>query len=351
MSLERLRSGYRDFAEHEAAGRSPLYAELAAGVADDDELLAWLDRLPVGKRQPNLMFAAARVAGGEIGGFGELRSLLSKRRDEVEALLLARRTQTNEAARCATLLPLLAALPQPLALLEVGASAGLCLLPDRYAYEYEVEPRAGRGGGDPAAAERGDDPAEPGAGAGDPAPPRILRLGTGAPLLRCRVSGPAPLPTAIPRIAWRAGLDLAPVDLGDPQQVAWLEALVWPGEGDRLQTLRAAIAVAREDPPRVVQGDLTKDLPALAAEAPPDTTLVVFHTAVLAYVPRKGRAAFRRAVDSLDAVWIANEAPRILGVDPATVAPSLFVLARDGEPLAHTDGHGSFLTWLGDAGA
>jgi hypothetical protein len=49
---------------------------------------------------------------------------------------MKRRTQTNEPARCATLLPLLALLPQPLALLEIGASAGLCLLPDLYSYKY-----------------------------------------------------------------------------------------------------------------------------------------------------------------------------------------------------------------------
>ncbi|MFE1255308.1 DUF2332 family protein, partial [Streptomyces fungicidicus] len=55
---------------------------------------------------------------------------------QVSSLMLARMTQTNESARCATLLPVLAALPQPLALIEVGASAGLCLYPDRYRYRY-----------------------------------------------------------------------------------------------------------------------------------------------------------------------------------------------------------------------
>ena len=59
---------------------------------------------------------------------------------------------------------------------------------------------------------------------------------------------------------------------------------MWPGEEYRIPLLRAAIEVARADPPRVVAGDLRTDLPALAAEAPRDATLVVFHTAVLMYV-------------------------------------------------------------------
>ena len=62
--MSRVAAGYEDFAEHEAAGRSPLYVELAHGVAHDAELLRWLDGLPTGKRQPNLLFTAYRLVAG-----------------------------------------------------------------------------------------------------------------------------------------------------------------------------------------------------------------------------------------------------------------------------------------------
>ena len=140
---DRLAEAYRRFAD-EARGRSPLYVELSLRMADDRELLALLSQLPLPKQQPNLLLAAVRRLCGTPGGWSEFRAWVDARRDEVLELIRARRTQTNEPARCATLLPLLATLPEPLALLEVGTSAGLCLLPDRYAYDYDghrVPPR------------------------------------------------------------------------------------------------------------------------------------------------------------------------------------------------------------------
>ena len=300
---------YRHFADFEAAGRSPLYAELAAGVSRDAEVQAWLEGLPKPKRQPNLLFAAYRLLAGTPSGWPEFRQRLSERRGEIEAVMLERRTQTNEPARCALMLPLLAALPQPLALLEVGASAGLCLLPDRYGYDYDGGPR----------------------------------LGDGSPILRCTPTGEPPLPAALPEVVWRAGLDLEPIDLGDEAKLRWLELLVWPGEEYRLDTLRGAIEVARRDPPRVVVGDLTTDLAALASEAPRDATLVVFHTAVLVYVARDGRAAFRATVAYLGATWIACEGAPILDFEPGP--PDAMALALNGRRVAWADGHGSWLSW------
>ena len=119
---------------------------------------------------------------------------------------------------------------------------------------------------------------------------------------------------------------------------------------DREDRLAAAIASARRDPPVVHRGDLVTDLPALAAQAPAEATLVVYHTSVLFYVPPPGRRQFAAAVRSLPAVWLSNEAP---GVVPDIPLPadqgtqSLNLLARDGRtPLAFTDSHGTWLQWF-----
>jgi hypothetical protein len=309
---------YRGFAESEARGWSPRYEQWAHGVAGDAGLLALLDELPTAKRQPNLLFAAARYAGVPAGPFPEFRQALLERWPAVREVMLARRTQTNEPGRCAVLLPLLAALPQPLALLEVGASAGLCLYPDRYSYQYSGRPRL-------------DPPGGPG------------------PLLDCEVTGPAPIPTQLPRIVWRAGIDLNPLDVRDPDDVRWLESLIWPEHDYRRTRLAAAVEVARVEPAHLVTGDLNEKLELVALTKPAGATLVVFHTAVLWYLDADDRAAFVAAVRGLDAHWIANEAPDVL---PVTAPPSpepdrlMPLLTLDGEPMAYSAGHGQSLHWL-----
>lgn len=319
--LDRLAEDYVRFAEHEARGRSALYEELARGVAGDREILAALAELPRAKQQPNLVFAGVRHLCGLPDGWAQFRRWFLERRDGVVALMLARRTQTNEPARCATMLPLLATLRAPLALLEVGAAAGLCLLPDHYGYVY---------GGHHVA------PARP--------------VAAQPPTFACRAGSRTPLPERGVEVVWRAGLDLEPIDVHDCDQVAWLETLVWPGEGSRLELLRRAIGVARVDPPRVVRGDLRRDLARLAAEAPLNATLVVFHSAVLAYVADPSdRVAFADAVGALDAVWIANEAPGLFDHAEPVREPwptGRFLLSRDGRPIAWTDAHGASIDWL-----
>ena len=308
---------YRQWAR-EAAGLSPAYESLAIAVAGDRVVLDFLSALSPPKQQPNLLFAAARYLLGRPAEIGDLRALVSTRPADLSGVMLARRTQTNEPARCATLLPALGQLPEPLALIEVGASAGLTLLVDRYSYDYDGLHLAGA----------------------DPQ----------APTLHCRVRGPVPVPSRLPAIAWRAGLDLSPLDVTSDEDMAWLSCLVWPDEGDRQERLSAAIAAARRHPPPVHRGDLRTDLAALAATAPAGATLVIYHSAVLAYLSPEDREGFASTVRALNCVWLANEAPGVVpGVGTPDVYrdPGPFILVRDGsEALAIADGHGSWLHWL-----
>lgn len=132
---------YRSFAEHEAAATSPTLHDWALAVANDDALLALIATLPPGKRQPNLVLAAARVHGALPGNVASLRGTLLPQWSRVQETIATRSTQTNEAARCASLLVALRSIAGPIALLEVGASAGLRLVPDRYSYVFNRETR------------------------------------------------------------------------------------------------------------------------------------------------------------------------------------------------------------------
>ena len=119
----RVSSAYFRFAEDEVRDKSPLYCELLRGVAADREAIGFLLTLPREKRQPNLFLAATRRLFGTPAGWDQLRSRVLQDKDALRAVMLARSTQTNEPGRCAALLPVLTGLPEPLALLEVGASA------------------------------------------------------------------------------------------------------------------------------------------------------------------------------------------------------------------------------------
>lgn len=358
-----LREYYRNFADVEAAGTSPIYVAWASSVADDEPILRLLLDLPRPKRQANLLFAAARHLGAGEGDYAQLRTWLLEHWDEVRTLMLARSTQTNEAGRCAVLLPALAQINGPVSLIEVGASAGLCLYPDRYSYTYRTPAAPAKTGsvgdrhsGDPqtataqvAAAQSGDPQSATGApAAGEPATVRLDPVdGPSAVDLECTLTGTAP-PIRLPEVVWRAGIDLNPLDVTDPEDRAWLRSLIWPEHTVRRDRLDAAAAIAAADPPRLVTGDLITSTASLIAEAPADSRVVVFHSAVLAYVDPQGREAFAEFMRSRDdVVWVSNEGERVLpdigdqlrdhGIDGAG---GRFVLAVDGIATALTGPHG-----------
>lgn len=300
---------YHRAATRDLVGHSALHASWAAGVAADAEVLALLDRLPRGCRQPSLVFSIAQRLGVAARPYDEFRSFLLAHWPEAESLLRVSRTQTNEVGRCAPLVAALARIPGPLALLEVGASAGLCTIPERYSYRF------------------GDGPV----------------LGEGAPLVACAVDDPALAPAGLPDIRWRLGLDLQPLSAADPRDAGWLEALVPLDRPDRRARLREALATAAADPPRVIAGDALDDLVAAAAEAPRDLTLVVVSLGTLVYLAPEARVAFPGAVAELGARLVTLEQS---GIADPTDLPGRFVLALDGVPIAESSPHGDRLSAL-----
>jgi len=243
--------------------------------------------------------------------------------DDLEATMLARSTQTNEVARCAAFLPVLADLDAELALIEVGASAGLCLFPDRYAYSYDGE-----------------------------------RVGDSALEIEVETAGTVPLPKCLPTVAWRAGLDLNPLSVSDDEDLAWLRACIWPEHVERRQRLDLAATIVAQDPPRIDHGDLRDATLNLIDEAPREAIKVVFHSAVLAYIDEASRLDFASTMRSLvdnrsDVVWLSNEGPSVVAgieaADPSVHPPgnAQFHLGRDGtELMAVTDPHGRWLRWM-----
>ena len=119
---------------------------------------------------------------------------------------------------------------------------------------------------------------------------------------RCRTSSGAPGSTST--------RSTSPI----PTRCAGSNCSSGPGRSTGSTSCAARSRSPVRDPPRVIEGDLTTDLPALAAEAPQDATLVIFHTAVLATCPPAGRersaTALTGALDRLRGAARARPRPR-----------------------------------------
>ena len=318
---DQVRNRYSFFATKEVPGRCPIYEDLAHHIAADDDLIAFIASFPPNKRQPNLFLASMRKMLGRVPTFAEARSLMLHNSDQLKKVVLTHSTQTNEPGRCAALLPILSSLPQPLALLEIGPSAGLCLIPDFYSYDFNGKKIDGKGHADFT--------------------------------LFCEVDGGAPIPDAVPEVVWRAGLDTNPMHLNKKDDREWLETLIWPSEDLRLNRLRSAVDLARGADIRIDQGDLhSEDLDRLCAAAPKDATLVVFHSAVLSYTLDQGRRdAFADRISDLTPYWLSNESPTLFSGIGSQVIDNRpggdFLITLNRQPMAWSDPHGATLTWLG----
>jgi Uncharacterized protein conserved in bacteria (DUF2332)/Protein of unknown function (DUF3263) len=309
---------------------SPLYSDWALGFAADDELCERLGELLPAQRQPALVLASVRFSGVPELPFSEVRDRIVDEWDQIVAIIVSHATQTNDPRRSSLVLAGLQSVFGPIALIEVGCSAGFGLMLDRYSYRWSAPGRTIA--------------VDPPAGRSDV-------------VLDCTVSGWGANAPRIPQVVWREGIDVNPLDMGSDDDVAWLEALVWPEQSDRLGLVRAARDIVRADRPSLVAGDAVDEIRGAvdrARAAAPDATIVVSSPAVLVYLTPDRRREFRELVAELDVTW--------LSVDGVAVHPGLgeraaerglageFVLTVDGEPVAAVDPLGRSMTVLVEPG-
>lgn len=233
--------------------------------------------------------------------------------------------QTNEAGRSANFVAAMLWLadrgvPPRFDCLEIGSSAGINLMLDRYHYDLagvHVGPRPGVMAFTPE-------------WRGDPPPQHALEF------------------------AGFKGCDVAPVDLTDPAQALRLKAYIWPEHHIRFARMAAAVAAASEAPPQLIHADAADFVEAeLARPQAAGTTRVLMHSIVWQYVPAAQQARITAAMEVAGArataehplAWIALEANRTVHHHELVVR----YWPGGGEPvkLAHSHAHGAWVEWLG----
>ncbi len=351
---------FRVFADADCA-HEPLYAALSHAIAADDDTIALTMRAPYSQRRPVLLFASVHdlllagvdhplaafyrsVVGDAVDTDVEraapaFRDFCRTHRDAIADSLATRATQTNEIGRAAVLRLALATLgdDRPIALIDVGCSAGLNLLVDRYRFAYRFDDGETVVGPDVEPTIRSD-----------------------------IVSGRPDAARPMPPIARRIGLDRSPLDVRDERDARWLRACVWPSDASRHARLAAALALARDASLDIRSGDAIETLAGALDGIDRDVRPVVFHSWVLSYFDGASRRRFadvvRAMVADRDGAWISGEGPDVV---PGLVAPPLphdadatrreatlwhRTSLRDGvvatDAIARSHPHGRWIEWL-----
>jgi hypothetical protein len=272
---------------------SPLYAEFCKGGAEDREILALADHGMEGAKPSHLFSAVHYLLLGDpddslaryfatlvddplppAGAYPELARYCRAHRDALRHLLQTRTVQTTYAERCRALLAPMGEVArvagEPLNLIELGCSAGVLLVFDKFAYRLNAQGRVG--------------PQDA---------PFVLEgeLHNGPELF-------------IPRIGTRTGIDLHTIDSRSEEERRWLLALCFPELRDEQERLAQALEVIAASDVRMLEGDALAHLPAALAATP--DPVCVYHSACLFYWPAEARAALEtmlRQASEARAIW------------------------------------------------
>ncbi|MGA9226016.1 MAG: DUF2332 domain-containing protein [Mesobacillus sp.] len=339
MNSNHLAGKFRSFAIEECRNSSPLYEFLAMKIAEDEEILELASKGRGGQPIPNLLFGAVHyllLKGNEH----ELRefypSLVKKPRKseeslnyfrdfcvqkskEINEILTNKIVQTNEVSRCSYLYPAFSYIyrmtKKPLALIEIGTSAGLQLLVEKYKYSYGTERNYGFKNSDVhiSAEIRGDY----------------------TPLNQLSNFN----------VASRIGIDLHINDVSDEEDYLWLKSLIWPEHQERRELFEKAACYVRNNTLKLIEGDGVELLESISKYIPDDQIICVFHTHVANQMPIETKERLLQNIKNVgekrDIFHLYNN------IQDRDLHLDYYLNGKESlNKIAETEGHGRWFTWL-----
>lgn len=339
MNKTRLSLWFKQFAEYECKDSSELYKFLSLNVSEDDEMLELCSEIPNGQPVPNLLLGAvhylllkgkehrlteyypsmikqARNIDAET--FVYFKEFCLAHREELITVFKTKLVQTNEVRRCGYLYPIFSYIyskvEKPLALIEIGTSAGLQLLWDKFSYSYGADVTYGD----------------------EDSSVQIIS--------ECKGEHSPPFLPKSPPVISKVGVDLHINDLRNAEDYLWLKSLIWPEHQERLKLFERAVHCFKENPVELIEGDGVTLLSGLVETIPKDSVICIFHTHVANQMAEDIKHELKEKINRIgsqrDIFHIYNNMwDRKLHLD----------YFMDGlefnETVGDTDGHGRWFEW------
>ncbi|GGF19887.1 hypothetical protein GCM10010954_18320 [Halobacillus andaensis] len=335
--MEHLVKTFKDFSQEAKSGSSPLYSYLSSQIAKDHFILSLASYTRKEQPAANLLLASVHcllLNGGshplrnyypsimaqpsEEDAFPAFKHFCRAHEKEIKMLLKTKLVQTNEVRRCAYLYPCFSYVyqktKQPLTLIEIGTSAGFQLNWDRYNYSYNSE--------------------------------RMILNGRTNVHIRSTIKGEniPTLPLHAPPINDRYGIDLHINDMNNREDLAWLNALIWPEHSERRELFLKTAETVKQSPMQLIEGDGVELLPSIARKIPKGSTLCVFHTHV---ANQMKDSAKEKLLDHIEAIGRERNVVHLYNnIADTKLHLDLFVnKGREEYVVGETDGHGRWFTW------
>lgn len=241
-------------------------------------------------------------------------------RDQIIPILKEKLVQTNEVRRCGYLYPCFSyaydKVKKPLALIEIGTSAGFQLLWDKYSYSYHSKEVYGD-------------------------KKSIVHIQS-----EMKGENKPPLAEVSPPVARRYGLDLHIKDLSNPEDALWLNALIWPEHHERRMLFKQAVncVLENKDELTLIEGDGVQLFPNLIEQIPHDLAICIFHTHVANQMPVDVK---NRLIDNIKHISETRDVFHIYNNmwDGYLHLDSYRNGIETNETIAETDGHGRWFEW------